>query len=59
MLISSAVENDFHPFAWWVSRNNHKMDYWGGSVFGTRKCECGILGTCIDPTKWCNCDAGQ
>lgn len=55
---SPSVENDFHPFAWWVSRNNHKMDYWGGSVFGTRKCECGILGTCIDPTKWCNCDAG-
>uniref|UniRef100_A0A8D8V989 Neurexin-4 n=2 Tax=Cacopsylla melanoneura TaxID=428564 RepID=A0A8D8V989_9HEMI len=55
---SPSVENDFHPFAWWVSRNNHKMDYWGGSVFGTRKCECGILGTCTDPTKWCNCDAG-
>ena len=24
---------------------------------GSRKCECGIDGTCIDRTKWCNCDA--
>ncbi|XP_031336350.1 neurexin-4 isoform X3 [Photinus pyralis] len=49
---------DFHPFSWWVSRHNQKMDYWGGALPGSRKCECGILGTCIDPTKWCNCDAG-
>lgn len=26
---------------------------------GSRKCECGILGQCDDPTKWCNCDAGK
>lgn len=35
------------------------MDYWGGALPGSRKCECGILGNCIDPTKWCNCDAGR
>lgn len=34
------------------------MDYWGGALPGSRKCECGVLGTCVDPTKWCNCDAG-
>ena len=33
------------------------MDYWGGALPGSRKCECGILGNCADPTKWCNCDA--
>jgi len=33
------------------------MDYWGGALPGSRKCECGIFGNCADPTKWCNCDA--
>lgn len=33
------------------------MDYWGGALPGSRKCECGILGNCADPTKWCNCDS--
>lgn len=33
------------------------MDYWGGALPGSRKCECGVYGTCSDPTKWCNCDA--
>ncbi|KAK9504052.1 hypothetical protein O3M35_010488 [Rhynocoris fuscipes] len=55
---SPSTEENFRPYAWWVSRNNQKMDYWGGSVPGTRKCHCGIMGTCIDPTKWCNCDSG-
>ncbi|XP_074114384.1 neurexin-4 isoform X3 [Cotesia typhae] len=48
----------FRPNSWWVSRNNQNMDYWGGALPGSRKCECGILGNCVDPTKWCNCDAG-
>ncbi|XP_034192438.1 neurexin-4 isoform X1 [Osmia lignaria lignaria] len=47
----------FRPNSWWVSRNNQKMDYWGGALPGSRKCECGILGNCADSTKWCNCDA--
>ncbi|XP_011876421.1 PREDICTED: neurexin-4 isoform X2 [Vollenhovia emeryi] len=47
----------FRPNSWWVSRNNQKMDYWGGALPGSRKCECGILGNCVDPAKWCNCDA--
>ena len=52
-------EEPFEPFSWWVSRNNEIMDYWGGSQPGSRKCACGILGTCIDRTKDCNCDAGE
>lgn len=55
---SPSDEFNFNPLSWWVSRNNQKMDYWGGALPGSRKCECGILGTCVDPTKWCNCDAG-
>ncbi|KYN43175.1 Neurexin-4 [Trachymyrmex septentrionalis] len=47
----------FRPNSWWVSRNNQKMDYWGGALAGSRKCECGIEGKCSDLTKWCNCDA--
>ncbi|KRT79151.1 EGF domain-containing protein [Oryctes borbonicus] len=55
---SPSEEGNYQPFSWWVSRNNQKMDYWGGALPGSRKCQCGLLGKCIDPTKWCNCDAG-
>ncbi|XP_017770023.1 PREDICTED: neurexin-4 isoform X1 [Nicrophorus vespilloides] len=54
---SPSDEVNYRPFSWWVSRHNQKMDYWGGALPGSRKCECGILGTCRDSTKWCNCDA--
>ncbi|CAH0552688.1 unnamed protein product [Brassicogethes aeneus] len=57
LLNSPSEEGNFRPFSWWVSRHNQKMDYWGGALPGSRKCECGILGTCKDPTKWCNCDS--
>lgn len=33
------------------------MDYWAGATPGSRMCQCGVLGSCTDPTKWCNCDA--
>ncbi|XP_014245346.1 neurexin-4 isoform X1 [Cimex lectularius] len=55
---SPSTEESFNPYSWWVSRNNKKMDYWGESVPGSRKCQCGIMGNCVDPTKWCNCDQG-
>lgn len=47
----------FQPNSYWVSRNNQKMDYWGGALPGSRKCECGVLGNCVKPDKWCNCDS--
>lgn len=56
---SPSDEQTFHPFSWWVSRHNRRMDYWAGGLPGSRKCECGIQGSCIDPTKWCNCDANH
>ncbi|XP_033114751.1 neurexin-4-like isoform X2 [Anneissia japonica] len=43
-------------YGWWVSSTGEKMDYWGGAGPGTRKCACGIEGTCADSNKWCNCD---
>jgi hypothetical protein len=30
-----------------------------GSAPGSFKCECGLLGVCFDPDKWCNCDSGH
>nr|CAD7438043.1 unnamed protein product [Timema bartmani] len=54
---SPSDEQNFRPFSWWVSRYNQKMDFWSGSLPGSRKCECGVMGTCSDPTKWCNCDS--
>ncbi|XP_022919939.1 neurexin-4 isoform X2 [Onthophagus taurus] len=56
---SPSDENSYQPFSWWISRNNQKMDYWGGALPGSRKCQCGIMGNCIDPNKWCNCDVGE
>lgn len=53
----SPINSVFSPFTWWVSRDNQKMDYWGGSLPGTRKCKCGLYGNCHDPKKWCNCDS--
>ena len=50
---------NFQPFGYWVSRQNKPMDYWAGSLPGSMKCECGLLGVCFDPDKWCNCDSGH
>ena len=51
--------DNFSPYGYWVSRQNKVMDYWAGSLPGSRKCECGLLGVCFDPDKWCNCDSGH
>ncbi|XP_016966084.1 neurexin-4 isoform X2 [Drosophila biarmipes] len=56
---SPSESGNFRPFSWWVSRHNQPMDYWAGALPGSRKCECGILGKCHDPTKWCNCDSNS
>ncbi|XP_077561755.1 neurexin-4 [Haemaphysalis longicornis] len=53
----SSSGDSFAPYGWWVSRSNQKMDYWGGSIPGSRKCRCGLYGSCVDPQRWCNCDA--
>lgn len=59
IFISAHLNSNFFPFTWWVSRDNQKMDYWGGGLPGTRKCQCGLYGNCHDPKKWCNCDSNS
>ena len=43
-------------YAWWVSRDSTKMDYWGGASPGSGKCACGITNSCPDSWRVCNCD---
>ena len=51
----------FHDgFAWWVSRKDEAMRYWGGSASSnTNKCACGLNGACANPRFGCNCDAND
>ena len=48
--------NSNNQFAWWVSRQGSKMNYWGGADVDSGKCACGINNTCTDAMKKCNCD---
>ena len=41
-------------FAWWVSRDDKPMYYWGGASPGSGKCACGMSGTCAGGAG-CNC----
>ena len=45
------------PFGWWVSRDNEKMEYWGGAgPANLYKCACGVTQQCANPSYGCNCD---
>lgn len=57
LLDSGSSRESPEPFSWWVSVENQKMDYWGGSLPGSGMCACGLEGSCRDPSKGCNCDA--
>ncbi|XP_048578937.1 fibropellin-1 isoform X2 [Nematostella vectensis] len=48
-----------HGYAWWVSRNNAKMTYWGGATPGSNKCACGMTSSCASPSNGCNCDSND
>ena len=41
--------------AWWVSRQGHRMNYWGGAAVNSGKCACGMTNSCDGGGK-CNCD---
>ena len=41
-------------FAWWVSRNGTRMNYWGGATGHDKMCACGVSNTCSNGKK-CNC----
>ncbi|XP_028393389.1 uncharacterized protein LOC114517771 [Dendronephthya gigantea] len=42
-------------YAWWVSRQGSKMNYWGGAAVDSGKCACGMNNSCAGGKK-CNCD---
>ena len=42
-------------YAWWVSRDGTRMNYWGGATGHDNMCACGVTNSCTGGTK-CNCD---
>ncbi|KXJ26555.1 Peroxidasin-like protein [Exaiptasia diaphana] len=42
-------------YAWWVSRDGIRQEYWGGATPGSGKCACGMTNTC-ENSKGCNCN---
>ena len=42
-------------YAWWVSRDGTRMNYWGGATGHNKMCACGVTNSCTGGTK-CNCD---
>ena len=44
-------------YGWWVSRDGEKMKYWGGgNISFPYKCACGLIGSCAEKSRGCNCD---
>ena len=46
-------------YAWWVSRQGSKMNYWGGAAVNSGKCACGMTNSCAGGSTNCNCDANN
>ena len=42
-------------YAWWVSRDGTRINYWGGATGHTNMCACGVANSCRGGKK-CNCD---
>jgi len=45
------IENSY---AWWVSRDGTRMNYWGGATGHDKMCACGVTNSCSNGNK-CNC----
>ena len=41
-------------YAWWVSRDGTRMNYWGGATGHNKMCACGVTNSCSNGQK-CNC----
>ena len=41
-------------YAWWVSRDGKRMNYWGGATGYDKMCACGVTNSCSNGKK-CNC----
>ena len=46
-------------YAWWMSRDHTRMNYWGGASPGSRLCACGMNSTCETPEYACYCDTND
>ena len=44
-------------YAWWVSRDGTRMNYWGGARGQNNMCACGVTNSCSNSKK-CNCYNG-
>ena len=42
-------------YAWWVSRDGTRMNYWGGATGHDKMCACGVTNSCTGGIN-CNCD---
>ena len=49
------IENSY---AWWVSRDGTRMNYWGGATGYNFMCACGVTNSCSNG-KNCNCYNGR
>ena len=47
------IENSY---AWWVSRDGSRMNYWGGA--SGHMCACGVTNSCSNRGRKCNCYNG-
>ncbi|KAL9952581.1 hypothetical protein ACROYT_G039851 [Oculina patagonica] len=45
-------------YAWWVSRDGTRMNYWGGATGHDKMCACGVTNSCSRSAK-CNCHGGS
>ena len=41
-------------YAWWVTRDGKRKDYWGGATGYNNMCACGVTNSCSSGNK-CNC----
>ena len=43
-------------YAWWVSRDGTRMNYWGGATGYKNICACGVTNSCSNSGQKCNCN---
>ena len=42
-------------YAWWLSRDGTRMNYWGGATGHDKMCACGVTNSCARAGRKCNC----
>ena len=46
-------------YAWWVSRDGTRMNYWGGAMGRDKMCACGVTNSCASGGRKCNCPSSS